>query len=110
MPGKIPNMNSATLISVAKNLGSNLGQVVEETTGKCSLGDLGSVLFHSDRVTRAQVWCLTDGHVAVLVTHICEKPPDPAEIDEVQTIVQNLTVTEGAQSPKIRHWWQFWKR
>jgi hypothetical protein len=107
--GRIPNMTPLTLINIAKSVGSNFGHAVEEVSGKCVLGDFGSVLFHSDRIARAQVWCLTDGNVAVLVSHVCENPPDAVEIAEVEGIVQRLRITEDAEKPAIRPWWQFWK-
>jgi hypothetical protein len=109
-PGKIPNMNPATLINIARGVGSRFGRIVEETSGGCVLGEFGSVLLQSDRIARAQVWCLTDGHVAVLVTHVCERSPDPVEIDEVQSIVRNLQVSERAATTERRPWWQIWRR
>jgi hypothetical protein len=107
--GKIPNMQLATLIAIARGVGSEFGQIVEETSGKCVLGEFGSVHFQSDRIARSKVWCLTDGHVAVLVTHNCDRPPDPAEIDEVEHIVQNLQVTADTGTAGSRRWWHFWR-
>jgi hypothetical protein len=108
--GQIPNMNSAALIKIAKGVTSDLGEAVEETSGSCTLGQFGSVCVRSNRVVRAQAWCLTDGHVAVLVTHICEKSPDPLEIEEVQKIVNTLEVVEAREPATRPPRWQFWKR
>jgi hypothetical protein len=92
--GAIPNLDSAGLINVARSVGKQLGEIVEESSGSCALGRYGYVLFRSAHVARAQVWCLTDGHVAVLATHICQHPPEAVEIQEARAIVEGLRLTQ----------------
>jgi hypothetical protein len=108
VPGKIPDLNATTLINIAKQSSSDLGEVIEEASGDCVLGAFGTVVRKSNRVARAQAWSLTDGHVIVFVTHICERSPDPTEVDEVQNIVRGLRVVDSSIIQKHRPWWKFW--
>jgi hypothetical protein len=107
--GKIPNLDAAGLVNIARSVGGSFGAVVAESSGECLLGQFGCVILQSARIVRAQVWCLTDGHVVVLVTHVCARTPDPAEVDEVQGIVHDLQVAETSQTAKTP-WWMSWRR
>jgi len=62
------------------------GREVSSQSGKCDFGIFGTVVACGESPARIQVWMLSNGRDFILVTHTCEKIPDPAEVKEANEI------------------------
>jgi hypothetical protein len=97
-----PELTMEKQIAIAVQLGTQPGfEQISTASGDCRFGHWGSAVFRSEG-HRAQCWLLSNGRDAILVTHICQAEPDPAEIAEAQEIVEWMHLAE-------RPWWRFWK-
>ena len=92
---QVPNPSAQDLIGLARRHGENwgIGELIETTSGSCTLGKFGSAVFRSSKCPRVQLWCLSNGYDFVLATHVCCVDPDPAEVGEAQDIVSMVDLS-----------------
>ena len=84
------------LASIAGGFGAEhwYGEAVEEYSGDCALGRMGTVVFRSDECPRIQVWLLCGSKRLVYVIHVCRDVPTAEEIVEAEQIVQTFSLSE----------------
>jgi hypothetical protein len=78
------------LASIAGGFGAKhwYGETVEENSGPCAVGSMGTTVFRSDECPRIQVWLLCGSRRLVYVIHVCRDVPTNEEIAEAAQIVQ----------------------
>lgn len=84
------------LASVAGGFGAEhwYGETVEEYSGSCAMGSMGTTVFRSDECPRTQVWLLCGGRRLVYIIHVCREMPTEKEITEAAHIVQTFNLSE----------------
>jgi hypothetical protein len=70
------------------------GETVEEYSGPCAIGSMGTAVFRSEECPRIQVWLLCGSRRLVYVIHVCHEVPTDKEIAEVADMVQTLSLSE----------------
>jgi hypothetical protein len=85
------------------------GKPLQEFAGDCRYGNFVSVVFSAETFSHCQVWCVTNGIHLIFATFICETPPTPSELNEVEEMALSLHFKESAGKdytprPK-RLWW-----
>jgi len=103
----LPKMALDKLKEFAIDFGrkNSFGEPVESSSGTCRFGNFGTAVFSSDRHPGTQVLIVTAVSDHILATHICDRPPEPDEIAEVQQIASSLAL--GPEQP-IKPKWKFW--
>jgi hypothetical protein len=86
--GQLPSATEQTLIGICEKLTSGVRapKEVSSTSGKCEFGMFGSVVVKGDFPARLQVWVVSNQRELILITHTCEKEPDPEEVAEANDI------------------------
>jgi hypothetical protein len=78
---------------------SNSNELLNASSGSCSLGSYGTAIFRSAAFPRSQIWLMTDEkYYSIEGIYKCSKEPDPAEVREVQNMMS--TVMVGPEGPK----------
>jgi len=87
--GKPPNPTVGDLISFARSLGerNEAGDVIEERSGSCAIGQYGTAIFRSQEYPHLQLWVLSNGLDFVLATFTCPVEPSPEELQDIEEIV-----------------------
>jgi hypothetical protein len=87
-PGKLPNANEQLLIALCEKLASGVRGPKEKSShsGTCEFGIFGTVVVKGDAPAHCQVWVLSNEREFILVTHTCDKDPDPEEVTEANQI------------------------
>jgi hypothetical protein len=81
------------------NVRANSNELLNASCGLCAFGIYGTAAFHSAALPRSQYWLITDEkYYSIEGIYNCEKEPDPAEVREVQEIMN--TVAVAPESPK----------
>lgn len=55
-------------------------------SGSCEFGMFGTAIARGESPIYFQVWVLSNGREFILVTHTCDKEPDPDEVVEANHI------------------------
>lgn len=66
---------------------------LSQSSGDCEFGVFGTVTVTGSSPAYMQAWVLSNGHDFILITHICDKPPDTQEIKEAEEMAM---VTGGS--------------
>jgi hypothetical protein len=87
-PGKLPNASEPLLTAMCEKLVSDVRGLKQKSShsGACEFGRFGTVVAKADSPAHVQVWVLSDERVFILVTHTCDKDPDPEEVTEANQI------------------------
>jgi hypothetical protein len=93
--GVSPPPTYADLVQMACEFGeaNRLGDVVETLAGSCGFGAMGTAAFRSPGHARVQVWFMCDGRHFINATHVCEREPEPAEVEEAVGILSGLSLS-----------------
>ena len=62
------------------------GREILKQSGNCDFGAFGTVALRGESPAYFQAWVLSNGRDFILITHVCPKEPDPAEITEANEI------------------------
>jgi hypothetical protein len=70
------------------------GKTVAQSKGHCEFGEYASAVFTAHDFPHCQLWCMTDNVHLLFVTFICEVPPTPEELSEVEAMALSLTLSD----------------
>jgi hypothetical protein len=87
-PGPVPGAGEEMLIALCEKLTSKVRnrRDASSRSGKCEFGIFATVAVKGDSPAHFQAWVLSNHREFILVTHTCEKQPDPQEIAEANEI------------------------
>jgi hypothetical protein len=93
--GAVPNPKPEDLIDPAEDVARSADEQIEirgRSSGRCALGNYGTVLVSIPEFEWFQVWVLSNGRDFVLATHTCESEPTEDEVNEASSIVKTVTL------------------
>ncbi len=93
--GKLPDASEQLLVAICEKMASNVHGTKKKSSGSgnCEFGMFGTVVARGESPNYFQVWVLSNGREFILVTHTCDKEPDPAEVIEANEIAMRTGCT-----------------
>ena len=80
--------SEAELIAICEKLTRDVPGRTElsRSSGKCEFGLFGTLAVKGNSPAYMQAWVISNQHDYILITHICEAPPDAQETKEANEI------------------------
>jgi hypothetical protein len=93
LPGRLPSTSEQLLIGMCEKFASGVRGLKEKSSrsGTCEFGMFGTVVAKGDYPNHVQAWVLSNEREFILVTHTCDKDPDPQEVNEANEIALMTT-------------------
>src|SRR5262249_44997707 len=70
------------------------GRSIQQSRGACTYGEFFSSIFSAKNLPYCQLWCISNNVHFIFATFICEGPPTPEEIREVERMALSLTLPD----------------